>query len=175
MRLERLAKEVLEQAEACGLTIAAAESCTAGRLARLLSDAPGAAHQFHGGVVAYTKPMKAAALGVCPTLLAEQGAVCEDTAKAMANGVLERTPAELAVSITGVAGPNPDEDGNPVGLVYCAIARRGEAAKAFRFLWDHCTKDEVLENALGEALRLLKDHCGARCRSNGRATTSASA
>jgi len=94
-----------------------AESCTAGKLAAaLLSEAPGAAERLHGSFVTYTKANKTKSLGVSAALLQRRGAVCREVAVAMAEGALVRSPATVAVSITGVAGPDPDEDGNPVGL-----------------------------------------------------------
>jgi PncC family amidohydrolase len=157
--LKQLAEAVVREAQACGLTIATAESCTAGRLAALLSDAPGAAQQFHGGFVTYTKPMKTAVLGVPSELLARRGAVCEEVALAMAEGALRRTPADLAVAVTGVAGPEPDEDGNPVGLVYCAVMRRHAAGQAVRLPLPDMPKARILEAAMRRALELLRESC----------------
>ena len=120
--LDRLANEIIEHAKVGGITIATAESCSAGRLAQALAKAEGASTHYLGGVVAYTKQMKERMLGVPPQLLQEKTAVCGPVAEAMAIGVLLKSAATVAVSITGVAGPDEDEDGNPVGLVYCAVA-----------------------------------------------------
>jgi len=158
-RIERLAEEVVNEAKACGLTLATAESCTGGRLAKALSDAPGAAQYFHGSFVTYTKAMKAAVLDVPIKLLAREGAVNEEVALAMAKGALARAPADLAVAVTGVAGPEPDEDGNPVGLVYCAVMRRGEAGRAVRLMLGDVSKEQILEAAIGQALELLQENC----------------
>jgi nicotinamide-nucleotide amidase len=122
--LDELAARAIAVVRDRDQTIVTAESCTAGRLATLLSDAPGAAEHLHGGFVTYTKANKTKALGVPAALLAEKGAVCRDVALALALGALERSPADFAVAITGVAGPDPDEDGNPVGLVCIAVAQR---------------------------------------------------
>lgn len=111
--LSTLASRALERASEKGLTIVTAESCTAGKLAALLSEAPGAAERLHGSFVAYTKANKTRALGVLESLLGEKGAVCPEVAVSMAQGALARSPADIAVAITGVAGPEPDEDGNP--------------------------------------------------------------
>src|SRR3981081_4087582 len=116
-----LAERALAMARHRNLTIVTAESCTAGRLSALLSEVPGAAEHLHGGFVAYTKANKIKSLGVSADLLEEKGAVCPDVALAMAAGALARFPANLSVSITGVAGPDPDEDGNPVGFVCIAV------------------------------------------------------
>ena len=123
--LKNRAKQIIARAAQTGLTLATAESCTAGALATLLANAPGAGETFHGGFVVYTKLNKTRALGVDASLIAEYSAVSPEVAKAMARGALKRSPADLAVSITGVAGPEPDEDGNPVGLVHIAVAGPG--------------------------------------------------
>ena len=107
------------------LTIVTAESRTAGKLSALLSEAPGAGEHLHGSFVTYTKANKVEALRRCRELPNAKGAVCREVAVAMAEGALHRSPADVAVAITGVAGPDPDEDGNPVGLVCIAVARNG--------------------------------------------------
>jgi nicotinamide-nucleotide amidase len=107
------------------LKLATAESCTGGMLAALLTDIEGCGHGFDRGFVTYSKSAKHELLGIDRDLLDHNDAVSEVVARAMAEGALARSGADLAVAITGVAGPAADEDGNPVGLVYLAIARRG--------------------------------------------------
>ena len=119
------AAEVVEFALRQKLTIVTAESCTGGLLAAVLSEAPGAGTQLHGGFVTYTKDQKAVALGVARDVLERESAVSEPVARAMAEGELAHSKADISVAITGVAGPSPDEDGNPVGLVHFAAARQG--------------------------------------------------
>ena len=110
------------------MTLATAESCTAGCLATLLADAPEASKVFHGGFVVYSKQQKMAVLGVSESLIASHTAVSGPVAMAMAQGVLDRCPADIALAVTGVAGPEPDEDDNPVGLMHVAAAtRKGDA------------------------------------------------
>ena len=108
-----------------GLTLAAAESCTGGLIAKRITDLPGASAVFKGGVVSYTNEVKAGILGVPQALLEEHGAVSQSVAQAMAQGVRRAAGADLAVSVTGVAGPAPDDRGNPVGLVYVSLAWEG--------------------------------------------------
>ena len=122
--LTAIAQRVLALAGQRRLSIITAESCTSGLLATTLSEAPGAAELLHGGFVTYTKQNKTAALGVPAELLQRRGAVCPEVAAAMAEGALARSPADIAVAITGVAGPARDEDDNPVGLVCIAVARK---------------------------------------------------
>ncbi len=105
-----------------GLTLSCAESCTGGLIAKRLTDLPGASAAFKGGAVTYCNEAKHALLGVSETLLAEKGAVCAEVAEAMAEGARAVFGSDLAVSTTGVAGPDSDERGNPVGLVYVALA-----------------------------------------------------
>jgi nicotinamide-nucleotide amidase len=124
-----LAERVLKKARAAGVGLATAESCTAGRLSTLLADAPGGGEQFHGGFVTYTKENKIATLGVPRELIAAYTAVSRPVAEAMATGALDRCPADMVIAITGVAGPEPDEDGNPVGLMHIATAVRGRGMR----------------------------------------------
>lgn len=105
-----------------GLTLGTAESCTGGLMAKRMTDLSGASAVFRGGVVSYTNEVKANVLGVPQGLLEEQGAVCADVAKSMAEGARRVLGCDLALSATGVAGPNSDERGNPVGLVFVALA-----------------------------------------------------
>jgi nicotinamide-nucleotide amidase len=106
------------------LSLVTAESCTGGLVAAVLSEAPGAGEWLHGGFVTYSKENKTAALGVPAALIERAGLVSEAVARAMAEGALARSPADIAVAITGVAGPATDEDGTPVGTVHFAAARR---------------------------------------------------
>ena len=117
-----LEQVVLEGLKGKGLTLGAAESCTGGLIAKRLTDLPGASSVFKGGVVSYTNGVKMGILGVSSELLEERGAVCADVARAMAEGARKALGCDLAVSATGVAGPDSDDRGNPVGLVYVALA-----------------------------------------------------
>jgi nicotinamide-nucleotide amidase len=105
------------------LTVATAESCTGGMLAALLTDIEGAGHGFERGFVAYTKDAKAELLGIEPSLLDRNDAVSEIVAREMADGALKRSHADVAIGITGFAGPAGP--GNEEGLVHMALARRG--------------------------------------------------
>jgi nicotinamide-nucleotide amidase len=154
-KLAHLAGQLIEIATRRSLTVVTAESCTAGLLAETLSDAPGAATSFHGSFVAYTKAQKIRALDVPATLLEEQGAVCLDVARHMAEGALRHSPADLSAAITGVAGPEPDEDDNPVGRVCIAVARRGEPARPFARDYGAIGRDAIRRAAVGDALDAL--------------------
>jgi nicotinamide-nucleotide amidase len=158
--LVQLSERVLAMARQKNVTLVTAESCTAGKLSALLSETPGAAEHLHGGFVTYTKASKIKSLGVPIALLREKGAVCPDVALAMAEGALARSPANMAVSITGVAGPDPDEDGNPVGLVCIAAAPDDGKPRHVEKRYGKIGRDEVQQqamvDALGELIRLLE-------------------
>lgn len=105
-----------------GLTLGTAESCTGGLVAKRMTDLAGVSSVFRGGVVSYATEVKHAVLGVDQGLLDRYGAVSEPTARAMAEGARRVLGCDLAISTTGVAGPDPDERGNPVGLVFIGLA-----------------------------------------------------
>ena len=104
------------------MSLGTAESLTGGLCAKRITDIPGASSTFKGAVVSYTNEVKENALGVSSDLLREKGAVCAEVAEAMAEGARKALRADVAISFTGVAGPDPDERDNPVGLVYVALA-----------------------------------------------------
>jgi nicotinamide-nucleotide amidase len=162
-RLAELAKRTLEAARPHALSIVTAESCTAGKLAALLSEAPGAAELLQGGFVTYTKANKTKALGVAAGLLKDKGAVCGDVAVAMAEGALRRSPANIAVAITGVAGPDPDEDGNPVGLVCIAVVRENRRPIHTEKRYGNLGRDRIQQHAMADALaeiiRMIEAPC----------------
>jgi nicotinamide-nucleotide amidase len=109
---------VLELCRARGLTLATAESCTGGMVAERITSIPGSSDVFIGAVVAYADEVKARELGVPEEVLAEHGAVSAETAAAMASGARERLGTDVAVSVTGIAGPGGGTETKPVGLVY---------------------------------------------------------
>ena len=119
------ARVLLDLCRARKLTIATAESCTGGLVAATLTEIPGSSDVFERGFVTYSDAAKAAMLGVPTLVLQRFGAVSRETAEAMAQGALARSPADLAVSITGIAGPGGGSPGKPVGLVHFAAAARG--------------------------------------------------
>lgn len=155
------AAEVVDLANRRGCTIVTAESCTGGLLAAVLSEAPGAGKQLQGGFVTYSKDQKTIALGIPRTLLERESAVSPAIARSMAEGALARSIADLSVSITGVAGPEPDEDGNPIGLVYIAAARRGGPTLHLEHRFGDIGRGAVLYRTVLAALDLLERCAGA--------------
>jgi nicotinamide-nucleotide amidase len=119
-----LAARVIEENRAAGLKVAVAESCTGGLVAAALTEIAGCSDVVEGGFVSYSNAFKTAQLGVSEDVLETFGAVSVATAWAMARGVLERTRADVAVAITGVAGPGGGSEKKPVGTVVFARATR---------------------------------------------------
>jgi len=132
------ARALLDLCRARKLTIAAAESCTGGLVAATLTEIPGSSDVFERGFVTYSDAAKAAMLGVPTLVLQRFGAVSRETAEAMAQGALAHSPADLAVSITGIAGPGGGSPGKPVGLVHFAAAARGG-----RLLHEECKFGDI--------------------------------
>ncbi len=130
---ERTIQEiVIELCRERGLKLGTAESCTGGLVAARLTAVPGSSDVFEGGIVAYANEVKAEQLGVPRTVLDQHGAVSAETARAMAHGVCERLGVDVAVSVTGVAGPGGGTAERPVGLVHFhAVGPHGEKALSF--------------------------------------------
>lgn len=126
---EILARRLLEAARARGWKIATAESCTGGLVSAALTDIAGSSDVFDRGFVTYSYPAKIAMLGVSQAALAAHGAVSEAVARAMAEGALEASDADLAIAVTGVAGPGASE-AKPEGLVWFATAIAGGGVRA---------------------------------------------
>ncbi len=154
-RDERRVEElVLDLCGARGLTLATAESCTGGMVAERLTSVPGSSRVFLGGVVAYADEIKKGELRVPAELLERHGAVSAETAAAMAAGARERLGADVAVAVTGVAGPDGGSDEKPVGLVYLhAESRFGSRTADFVFPGD---REGIRRRAAVTALHLLR-------------------
>ena len=119
-----LAQQAVKQLKARHKTLVTAESCTGGWIAKRITDIAGASAVFECGIVCYSNRIKTELLGVRKETLAEFGAVSEQTAREMALGALDVSKADVAVAVTGIAGPASDNTGKPVGLVYIAVADR---------------------------------------------------
>ena len=150
-----LAESVLALCRARGLRIATAESCTGGLVAAALTAIPGASDVVERGLVTYSNAAKIALLGVPEATIATHGAVSAETAAAMAEGALIQAPVDLAVSVTGIAGPGGGSAGKPVGLVYIGLARRGAAVQTERRVFPG-DRTAIREAALLRALALLE-------------------
>jgi len=152
--LAQVSEECLRLLDRDGLTVATAESCTGGMIAAALTDHPGASRVVNRGFVVYADDAKAQLLSVSPTVLAASGAVSEETALAMVEGTLANAPVDLAVAVTGIAGPAGATPGKPVGLVHVAAGRRGHRPRHERLLLTG-NRQRVREQAAVRALGLL--------------------
>lgn len=115
-------KQTVELLKSKKLKLATAESCTGGLISKRITDVSGSSEVFEGGVVCYSNRFKENVLGVSPETLKKYGAVSRETAREMAKGVLSLTKADIAVAVTGIAGPSSDDTNKPVGLVYIAVS-----------------------------------------------------
>lgn len=140
-----------------GLTVGTAESCTGGLIAKLITDLPGSSSLFQGGVVSYTNQVKAGVLGVPQELLDQYGAVSPQVAEAMARGAKQVLGCDIALSTTGVAGPDPDDRGNPIGLVYLGLAY-GDQCYVTEFHAGKVARERIRRQSAQTALDLLRRH-----------------
>jgi nicotinamide-nucleotide amidase len=154
--LRRMARRVLALCRARGLRIATAESCTGGLVVGALTDIAGSSDVVDRGFVTYSNAAKQAMLGVPTATLKRFGAVSSETAGAMVKGALKNSLADIAVSITGIAGPGGGTKQKPVGLVYFAAARRGRKRLVRRRLFGEIGRDRVRAHSVAQALALLE-------------------
>ena len=152
---EQLAVRVGEILKARHLTLSVAESCTGGLLGDMITDIPGSSDYFVGGVVAYSYEAKELLLNVRHETLFEFGAVSRETALEMARGARRAFRVDLALSITGIAGPGGGMPGKPVGLVYIALVGQG-GERCERYVWDSDRRGNKQLSALA-ALRMLQE------------------
>lgn len=155
--IDRAARAVLAAAEAAGLTVALAESCTGGMVAAALTDIPGSSAVVERGFVTYSNRAKAEMLGIDPELIATHGAVSAEVARAMAEGALAHSPADLAVAITGIAGPGGATATKPEGLVHFASARRDRPTLTEAVEYGAQGRAAVRTASALKALELLED------------------
>jgi len=155
--------ELLQEAEALlselqrrRLMLATAESCTGGLLVSLLTEIPGASAVVERGFITYSNAAKSELLGVDAALVAQLGAVSEEVAAAMAEGALARAPVGIAVSITGIAGPDGGTREKPVGLVYLAVAVTGQATLKRECRFGDIGRSQIRIASIREALALLR-------------------
>ena len=139
------------------LTIATAESCTGGLVAGALTSVPGSSAVLDRGFVTYSNEAKQQMLGVPAAILRAYGEVSRQTADAMAQGVLEKSKVDLAVSVTGIAGPGGGSAAKPVGLVHFAAASRDGASMHDAKRYGDIGRDEVRRLSVLQALRMLKE------------------
>ena len=151
--MTNLCCEVLQALK--GKTLVTAESCTGGCIGAALTAIPGSSEVYKGGVICYTNWVKSSFLQVSPSLLERLGAVSAPVAEAMAKGVRELLQADVAISVTGLAGPGGDEFGNPIGTVFMGCDMEGKTiVKCFSFPGD---REAVRQAAVTAALQMIME------------------
>jgi len=153
--LESTAQLVIERYISRGLKVATAESCTGGLVGAALTEIAGSSAVFERGFITYSNEAKIAMLGVPPGLLSNFGAVSPEVALAMAEGAIAHSLANVAVSITGVAGPGGGSAAKPVGLVHFGLARRGVASRQVARQFGDIGRDKVRFASVNQALELF--------------------
>lgn len=150
-------KQLIDRLSAAGRKLAVAESCTGGMLGARITSVAGSSGCFAGGVISYSNELKQDLLGVDRGLIERYGAVSEQVAAAMAEGVCRIARSDIGVSITGIAGPDGGTAAKPVGLVYIGLAGGGQTVvKKFVFTG---TRSEIRESAAEAALLMLMEIC----------------
>jgi nicotinamide-nucleotide amidase len=151
-----ITKEVLERLASRGETLATAESLTGGLIGSLITDVPGASANYVGGAITYATSLKATLAGVPDAVLHADGPVAETTARAMAIGIAARCEADWGLAVTGVAGPEPQDD-HPAGEVHLAVARRATGEVLHRRLDLAGDRGTIRGLTAHSALQLLAD------------------
>jgi len=157
-KLHALATQLGDSLKAKGMKLAAAESCTGGLLAKIITDLSGCSAWFEGSIVSYSNAFKHSVLGVSEATLNEFGAVSRETVQEMCAGVFNNTQADVAVSISGIAGPDGGSEDKPVGLVWMGWGRRGKSCLtlAFNFAGDReAVRVQAVEAIMNELLNLI--------------------
>ncbi|MCX5514851.1 damage-inducible protein CinA [Kaistia algarum] len=149
------AEALIQRLAKAGLTVATAESCTGGLIAGTLTEVSGSSAVVDRGYVTYSNEAKTDMLGVPAELIAHVGAVSREVALAMVEGALARSGADLAVAVTGIAGPNGGSPEKPVGLVHFGIARRGHPARHDVQIFAGLDRSGVRLATVAHALKLL--------------------
>ena len=154
--LVQMAELLLGDCRDAKLNIVTAESCTGGLVAGLLTEIPGSSDVFERGFVTYSNEAKRDCLGVPGDLIADFGAVSEPVARAMAEGALTHSRADLSVSVTGIAGPGGGTPMKPVGLVHFGAQRRGRSIAHEMNLFGDLGREQIRLKAMETALLLLQ-------------------
>jgi nicotinamide-nucleotide amidase len=151
------AKRLLDICKRKNLILATAESCTAGLVAGTLAEVPGISSMLDRGFITYSNQAKQDMLGVSSATLEKHGAVSRETAEEMARGALAHAPVDLAVSVTGIAGPDGGSEEKPVGLVHFAVASRSGHLIHAEKRFGNIGRAEVRKQSVLQAFRMLHD------------------
>ena len=149
-----LSKELSDKFWKEGLTLATAESCTAGNIASVITAIPGSSHFYKGGIIAYSDEVKVNLLGVNPETLEKNGAVCEEVVIEMAKGAMKSMNSDCAVATSGIAGPTGGTPEKPVGTVWIAVTMK-DKVMTMKASGDE-GRNKNIENATLNALQMLQ-------------------
>ena len=149
-----LSKELSDKFWKEGLTLATAESCTAGNIAAVITAIPGSSHFYKGGIIAYSDEIKVNLLGVNPETLEKNGAVCEEVVIEMAKGAMKSMNSDCAVATSGIAGPTGGTPEKPVGTVWIAVTMK-DKVMTMKASGDE-GRNKNIENATLNALQMLQ-------------------
>ena len=155
--LDSLATEVLKRCKTAGIMLSTVESCTGGMVAATLTGIPGASAVVERSFITYSNEAKVELVGIPMQLIINHGAVSEPVARAMAEGALAYAPVDLAIGITGIAGPGRRQTDKPEGLVHFACARRGCETVHTKTKFGVLGRSEVRYRSVIQALRMLRD------------------
>jgi nicotinamide-nucleotide amidase len=151
------ASDISKRLKAAKLSLVTAESCTGGLIAAAITEIPGSSDVLERGYITYSNPAKESNLGVPDAVLKQYGAVSEETARAMAEGALAHSKAGVAISVTGVAGPDGGTPEKPVGLVHFAAAKRGGLTLHREMHFGDLGRGEVRRQSVLTAFALLHE------------------
>ena len=158
MTLEEKVVKVLNNK---GLVLATAESCTGGLIAKRITDVSGSSAVFNCGIVSYSNEIKENVLGVSHKTLENYGAVSEQTVREMVKGVLKISGADIAVSVSGIAGPNSDNTQKPVGLIFLAVSNgKNTTVKQLNNTFTENIRENNRKSASDEALKMILNLVG---------------
>ena len=156
-----LEEKVVKVLNAKGLVLATAESCTGGLIAKRITDVSGSSAVFNCGIVSYSNEVKEKVLGVSHKTLETYGAVSEQTVREMVKGALKISGADIAVSVSGIAGPNSDNTEKPVGLIFLAVSNgKSITVKQLNNTFTENIRENNRQSASDEALKMILDLVG---------------
>ena len=153
--IENLAQQVIARGTENRLMVATAESCTGGLISGALTDVAGSSAVFERGFVTYSNESKVEMLGVPMDIIEAQGAVSQTVATAMVAGALKKSRADIAVAVTGIAGPGGGSADKPVGLVFIAVQRRGRKATVSELQLGNIGREEIRHQTVAKALEMV--------------------
>ncbi len=151
-----LEEQVVKTLNEKGLVLATAESCTGGLIAKRITDVSGSSSVFNCGIVSYSNEIKESVLGVSHKTIETYGAVSEQTVREMVKGVLKISGADIAVSVSGIAGPNSDNTQKPVGLIFLAVSNgKNTTVKQLNNTFTENIRENNRKSASDEALKMI--------------------